>query len=126
VVFSWWVGNGDFHLKNVSLVENEEQRMQLSPAYDLMSTSVALGLAHTTAMMPGLGSRTWQQFAAQCGITPHAARRVLDNVSTALAPAEALIRASYLPLDQQHAYVALLRQRAWSIASNVPAPILAV
>ena len=34
------------------------------------------------------------------------------------------VRASALPLDQQHPYVALIRQRAWSIAANEPAAIL--
>lgn len=36
--FSYWVGNGDLHLKNLALVEREDGRFSLSPAYDLVST----------------------------------------------------------------------------------------
>jgi serine/threonine-protein kinase HipA len=40
VCFSYWVGNGDLHLKNLSLLEREDGAYTLSPAYDLVSTWV--------------------------------------------------------------------------------------
>jgi serine/threonine-protein kinase HipA len=40
VLFSFFTGNADMHLKNFSLLENESQGMRLSPAYDLVPTAL--------------------------------------------------------------------------------------
>lgn len=37
-VFSYLIGNGDLHAKNVSLIRTDEGQWILSPAYDLLST----------------------------------------------------------------------------------------
>lgn len=37
--FSWAIGNGDLHLKNLSLIYRDPRRPVLSPAYDLVSTA---------------------------------------------------------------------------------------
>lgn len=36
--FSYLIANGDMHAKNVSIIEREDGRITLSPAYDLLST----------------------------------------------------------------------------------------
>ena len=41
-VFSFLVGNGDMHLKNYSLVRMNDGTVSLSPAYDLVSTVLAM------------------------------------------------------------------------------------
>lgn len=40
VLFSFFTGNADMHLKNFSLLENEGQGYVLSPAYDLVPTAL--------------------------------------------------------------------------------------
>jgi serine/threonine-protein kinase HipA len=40
VLFSFFTGNSDMHLKNFSLLEKEELGMVLSPAYDLVPTAL--------------------------------------------------------------------------------------
>jgi serine/threonine-protein kinase HipA len=40
VLFSYFTGNSDMHLKNFSLVEKEGQGLQLCPAYDLVPTTL--------------------------------------------------------------------------------------
>lgn len=40
VLFSFFTGNADMHLKNFSLLEKEEQGMSLCPAYDLVPTAI--------------------------------------------------------------------------------------
>jgi serine/threonine-protein kinase HipA len=42
VLFSFFTGNSDMHLKNFSLLEKEGLGMSLSPAYDLVPTSLVL------------------------------------------------------------------------------------
>jgi len=37
-VFSYLIGNGDLHAKNISLLEDSEGRVRIAPAYDLLST----------------------------------------------------------------------------------------
>lgn len=39
-LFSFLTGNADMHLKNFSLMQNENQEIVLSPAYDLLSTKL--------------------------------------------------------------------------------------
>ncbi len=40
VLFSFFTGNADMHLKNFSLLKNEQDVYQLSPAYDLVPTAL--------------------------------------------------------------------------------------
>lgn len=42
VIFSFITGNADMHLKNFSMMENEEEQFILSPAYDLVSTILVI------------------------------------------------------------------------------------
>lgn len=41
ILFNFIIGNSDMHLKNYSLIETP-QGMRLSPAYDLLSTILAI------------------------------------------------------------------------------------
>ena len=42
VVFSWITGNADMHLKNFSLYSKEQGKYVLTPAYDMLSTSLVM------------------------------------------------------------------------------------
>jgi hypothetical protein len=42
MVFSWWTGNGDMHLKNFSLPAGADGIHRLSPAHDLLCTRLAI------------------------------------------------------------------------------------
>ena len=42
VLFSFIIGNADMHLKNFSMLENSDNSFTLSPAYDLLSTFLAI------------------------------------------------------------------------------------
>lgn len=42
VVFSFLIGNGDAHLKNYSINRDDEGRVRLSPAYDLVSSRLVI------------------------------------------------------------------------------------
>lgn len=54
VVASWLIGNGDFHLKNIVLVKEksadskEWESVRLSPAFDVICTSVVHAMDHKT------------------------------------------------------------------------------
>lgn len=42
LIFNFLIGNGDAHLKNISLLETADGDMMLSPSYDLMNTKIHL------------------------------------------------------------------------------------
>lgn len=42
VLFCYFTGNADMHLKNFSLIENTSGEYQLSPAYDLLNTKLII------------------------------------------------------------------------------------
>lgn len=42
VVFSWITGNADMHLKNFTLYSKEQGKYVLTPAYDMLSTALAM------------------------------------------------------------------------------------
>lgn len=42
VLFCYFTGNADMHLKNFSLIENASGEYQLSPAYDLLNTKLVI------------------------------------------------------------------------------------
>lgn len=50
IAFNYLIGNGDAHLKNFSLLESRDGDMLLSPAYDLLNTSVHFTNESRTAL----------------------------------------------------------------------------
>lgn len=116
VAFSWWVGNGDLHLKNLSLLRDASGVHRLSPAYDLLSTRLAIGDERLALPVGGnrgeVTPREWLAFAGYCGLTRRAARRVLAELAGALGPALDLLARSRLDEPARETYAALLRARA--------------
>ena len=50
ILFNYLIGNGDAHLKNFSLLENSDGDMLLSPAYDLLNTTLHFPYESRTAL----------------------------------------------------------------------------
>jgi serine/threonine-protein kinase HipA len=114
-LFSWWVSNGDQHLKNFSLLTAPDGRHRLSPAYDLLCTRLAiptdLDLALTVqGKRSGLTRGTWMEFAAYCQLPEKAAWRLLDEQVQAFASSRELIHASLLPDDLKAKYEEILQE----------------
>ena len=116
LVFAWWTGNGDMHLKNFSLVASVDGRHRLSPAYDQVSTRLVINDDQLALSVCGkkdnLKRDTWLEFARYCEIPPRAAERVLAEHVAALDQALSLIERSCLPAELKDQYKELLRQRA--------------
>ncbi len=79
--FSWAVGNGDLHLKNLSLVTADDGRVRLSPAYDLLNSEVLLGQDDLALSVGGkkrnLTARIWREFGTCCGLPGKVVRKEL-------------------------------------------------
>ena len=115
LVFVWWTGNGDMHLKNFSLLATADGLQQLSPAYDLLCTR--LPIPGDTLALPiggkkdGLGRGVWRELASAMGLPPKAAARIHDDVAKALPGALDLVAASRLPPEPRARYRELLAER---------------
>jgi len=81
VLFSFFTGNADMHLKNFSLLEKEGLGMCLSPAYDLVPTAL-INLADNEELALNLNGKKrklkYEDFLSayeNCGLS----KKVLDN-----------------------------------------------
>lgn len=115
LVFVWWSGNGDMHLKNFSLIAGEDNIMRFTPAYDLLSTRLVI--PKDKLALPILGKNdnlqrsSWRRFAEYCKLPERAAERVLDTQTSILDQAQRLIDRSFLPQDQKDSYKRLIEER---------------
>ena len=116
LVFSWWTGNGDMHLKNFSLLTGKDGIHRLSPAYDLVSTRLVIPDDDLALPVGGktrnLTRRSWIGLAEYCGIPDRVSSRLLQEFPAALERARPLVGRSFLPKAMQEAYVSLLEERA--------------
>ena len=120
LVFSWWIGNGDLHLKNLSITVDHEGIVKLTPAYDLVSTHLVMEGDPLALPIGGrdrkLQRSTWVKFAKYCGIGEKAASRVLDRQSSVLLKAHQLIDVSFLPTAMKEELKRLTNERTESLA----------
>lgn len=119
LVFSSWCGNGDMHLKNLSVLTGEDGITRLTPAYDLVCTRLLI--PDDVLALPVQGKRdrlrrgAWQRFAEYCRLPEKAALRVLDHQVSVLDAAQDLIDRSFLPEGQKAAYKGLIAERTETI-----------
>lgn len=95
VLFSYLVGNGDQHAKNLSVLEDETGGFRLSPGYDLVNT-VFYGDRTSALSISGKESNLTRRdvlaFGGSLGLTDKASARGLDQMvrKTALIGSERL------------------------------------
>jgi serine/threonine-protein kinase HipA len=84
--FSYLIGNGDLHGKNISIHRTQRGVWQLTPAYDLLSTQPYLSFHDPMALQlygraNRLRRRWWQDAAERLGIPARALERRLDHIA---------------------------------------------
>lgn len=117
-IFCFLTGNEDMHLKNFSLL-TRDGRTGLSPAYDLVNSTLALPGATEEMALPlrGKKSRLIREDlvdyygAERLALPPAAIEDVLARLARALPEWHRLIEASFLPQDAREAYAKLVRER---------------
>ena len=84
--------NADCHAKNLALLYTSRANAHLSPAYDMLTTSVYAGFQHNPPAIDFMGKRTWapgknlQKFiAATFGIQPKEQQHMVQAISDAVA-----------------------------------------
>ncbi len=124
LVFGWWSGNGDMHLKNFALLTGTDGIARLSPAYDQVCTRLVIPDDPLALPVGGkksnLNRRTWQNLAAAAGLPERAALPILDSIASLLDSALALVSRSFLSSALQASYADLLRERTKSLRARRP------
>lgn len=131
VLFNYVFANGDAHLKNFSLYRSEQGDYILTPAYDLLNTSVhfpnepsATGLeffvdGHYTAAYEKLGfysSADFVELGGAFGVPEDEVRDGLAGYASRQEAVERLLAASRLSPEAKARYLAKFRDRLRAIA----------
>ncbi len=109
VVFNYLTLNDDAHLKNFSLINRGDGEYHLSPAYDLINTSIHLWEPRIFALDKGLfregmklsdtrtvGREDFEEFGRRLGLAGRTIKRELDFFGSEQPLAKELIDSSFL------------------------------
>jgi serine/threonine-protein kinase HipA len=118
-IFSFLTGNADMHLKNFSILRNEDNLYRLSPAYDLVSTAVALPddqeqiALSINSKKTELTKADFITFASRVKIDQRIAERIISKqVSFMREKAPPVIESSFLPEALQSKYTSIVESRS--------------
>lgn len=117
-LFNFLIGNEDMHLKNFSLI-TRDYKITLSPAYDLLNTTIAQKNAAEELALPLKGKKNnltkndfLKYFAIErLRLNPAIIARVLQELKEAQPTWEELIQHSFLSKAMQKKYLHLLQER---------------
>ena len=118
IFFSFMVGNEDMHLKNFSL-RTIGDRTQLSPAYDLINSTIVLKNAKDELALPLMGPKArfkpthFRDYLAQEKMRLRApvVNRIFDEVYQARTEWNQLIEQSFLSDELKAQYLQVLENR---------------
>ncbi len=116
-LFSFISGNSDMHLKNFSLIRNEDDEIMLSPAYDLLSTKLLIPKDKEDLALPlngkknNLKKKDFDLFAVQLGINETALRKIYLKFGDSIHEMNKFINKSFLSKEMKEKYIALLNER---------------
>lgn len=118
VLFCFLTGNEDMHLKNFSLITRHRQ-IELSPAYDLLNTTILLRNPKEETALPIRGKKrnlTRNDFITYFSVERlHLPKKIiaetLDLFQVSLPTMHDMIERSYLGKGSKERYIALLLER---------------
>lgn len=117
VLFCWITGNSDMHLKNFSLYEPMPGQVSLTPAYDLVNTLLVMPSDPEELALNLCGKKRklnlshFQSAMTASDLNEVVQRNILQSLLKAQPKWEACIRASFLPLEMQDAYLDMIQKR---------------
>ncbi|MCH9740745.1 MAG: HipA domain-containing protein [Epsilonproteobacteria bacterium] len=129
VLFNYLVGNGDAHLKNFSVTQRKTKEYGLSPAYDLLSSSIhlphesrtALELfkAYETSSFEANGFYTYDDFVAFAdilGLPKKMAKGIIKTFISNKATTIELLNKSFLSDEAKQRYRVLFEDRIRAVS----------
>jgi serine/threonine-protein kinase HipA len=124
-LFNYLVGNEDMHLKNFSLVRRDD-KIELSPAYDLVNTTIALRGVQVEIALPIDGRKRNLSRSLlvgyfgkeQLGLADRVVDDVLARLESAVREWERVIKMSFLSITAKTNYENLLLKRSKILLSK--------
>lgn len=117
-IFSFLVGNSDMHLKNFSIIKDEENQYRLSPAYDLLSSNLAMPsdseqmALHVHGKKNRIRRYDFVSLGTHIGLTESMIEKVISKYDQdMLGKFEKLICISFLSIELQEKLIKLIRSR---------------
>jgi serine/threonine-protein kinase HipA len=118
VLFNYLVGNEDMHLKNYSVIIDKGM-VELSPAYDLLNSSIVLkgDLEEIALSVNGKKNNLNRELLInyfgreRCGLTGKIIDKTLEAIHTAIPLWFGLIEISFLSAEMKEKYRILLEKR---------------
>ncbi|MEI6050029.1 MAG: HipA domain-containing protein [Bacteroidota bacterium] len=118
VIFNYLIGNEDSHLKNFSIITDDNQ-VRLSPCYDLVNSTIELTQQDEEIALPLKGKKKHltrnilvNYFGIErCELTAKSIEKVLETISLAIPKWKTLIDISFLSKVMKGKYLDLLDGR---------------
>jgi serine/threonine-protein kinase HipA len=118
VIFNYLIGNEDSHLKNYSIITDDNQ-IRLSPCYDLVNSTIILKEQDEEIALPLKGKKKHltrnilvNYFGIErCELTEKSIEKVLETISLAIPQWKTLIDISFLSKVMKGKYLDLLDGR---------------
>ncbi len=116
VIFNFLCGNGDMHLKNYSLLETSEG-MRLAPAYDLVSTLLAVPDEPEESALTINGKKSkldrsdFDTLGRNLGIAEPATRKIYEKAVKSREVMISIVKESRLPESMQAILCKLFEER---------------
>jgi len=117
-LFCYLTGNADMHLKNFSLLTNKEGEILFSPAYDLLSTKLAMPSDREEIALTLNGKKNrlkrmdFDSLGERLRINPKAVQATYTRFGKAVNHLTDFVQISFLPKDLIEQYQCLLTERA--------------
>lgn len=118
-VFSFLIGNSDMHLKNFSMIKNEENQYRLSLAYDLISSNLAMGkddkeqmALHLNGKKNKIRKKDFIALATVLKIATTVTDKIFSKYQNQLNEFEEFIPISFLTNQSKDDYLKILKERA--------------
>lgn len=117
-IFNFITGNEDQHLKNYSLV-TRKNKIELSPVYDLINTTIALPNPQEEIALPIMGKKrdlakkvliNYWGFE-KLGLNNNVVSQILKQIDTSLPKWKDLIKTSFLTDYMKEKYINLISER---------------
>ena len=131
VVFNYLTLNDDAHLKNFSLINRGDGEYHLTPAYDLINTSLHLYKPRIFALDKGLfkegmqlsdtrtiGRGDFEEFGRRIGLPKRVVTRELNRFASEQPLAQELINRSFLSDELKNSYIQSYSYRRFTLTSN--------
>lgn len=118
VIFNYLIGNEDSHLKNFSIITDDNQ-VKLSPCYDLVNSTIVLKNQDEEIALPLKGKKGHltrnilvDYFGLErCRLTEKSIEKVLETFSVSIPKWKNLIDISFLSNEMKDKYLELLDRR---------------